>query len=383
MRLAACAWVAVLAATSRGEIEIGSPGFLSSKVAPDGSLVEPWGSVSLRLLGPAGAIIEQRRQDEPMPCAITLSDAGQVRLTQTAYRAPIWPEGCDVIEAAVENRGDQPVEAQLELALPEKMLIGETLGMIGGRPSLALPRALCSAREERDWGFMGGATALRGWGKPSKPCDPTFKNIAAGLGGVPIKYKFSTDVGGTMTVVLGFCESHHEMTNQRVMLATVEGAPPLSIDPIARWGRHVPGVVRFVAKDADRDGRIIVAVAPDALTSDRNPILNAIWLFAPSMVPDDATIIAGTASPSALKYVDVGGESDQSLYPPGNLKYTIPLLPRETRSLVLCARCPGAKSVPDPATSAWTSSSLRRAATEVWHDRWDKPPASTAKAQTN
>lgn len=318
-----------------------------------------------------------------MPCAITLSEAGKVRLTQTAYRAPIWPEGCDVIEATVENRGDQPLVALLELALPEKMSIGETLGMIEGRPSLALPGALCSAREERDWGFMGGATALRGWGKPAKPCDPAFKSIAAGLGGIPIRYTFSTEVGGTMTVVLGFCESHHEATNQRAMLATVEGAPPLKIDPIARWGRHVPGVVRFVAKDADRDGHVIVTVAPDVLTADRNPILNAIWLFDPAMAPDDASIIAGTASASALKYVDVGGDSDQSLYPPGNLKYTIPLLPRETKSIVLWARCPGAKSIPDPATSVWSASSLRKAATEVWRDRWDKSSATAAKAQTN
>lgn len=371
---AAAACLAVAAASA--DIEIRSPGFEPSRVAPDGSLIEPWGTVALRLVAPGGAAVEQQKQDEPMPAAITVSKAGPVALRQTAYRAPIWPEGTDVIEALAENGGEQPAEALIELALPEKMNLGEAIGLIEGRPSLTLPRGILPSREERDWGCAGGVSALRGWAKPDRPCDPAFKSVAAGMGGVAIRYRFAIPPGGARTVVLGFCESHHETPNSRMMIATAEGAAPHRIDPVARWGRHVPGVVRFAAIDANRDGRLDVAVAPDPSSADRNPILNAIWVFDPPAAPDDAPILAGTSSPAAERYVDVGGENDQSLYPPGNIRYAIPLQPGERRALLFLARCPGARAVADPTTTAWNPASLRKAAADVWKARWPEPAAT-------
>lgn len=361
------AWAAT---ASAADIEIRSPGFAPSKVGPDGALIESWGTVALRMVAPEGGTTQQTKQDEPMPAAMTASRAGSLEFRQVAYRAPIWPEGADVIEAAAQNHGAKPAEAVIELAVPAKMSVGETVGMIEGRPSLALPFGLRHAREEREWGCAGGVTPLRGWAKPDRACDPAFKNIAAGMGGVPIRYRFATAPGAAKTVVLGFCETHHQAPNARIMIATVEGAPPQKVDPIARWGRHVPGVLRFAATDSDRDGRLTVTVAPDASSSDHNPILNAIWLFGPTAAPDDAAILSGDASPSAERYVDVGGDADQALYPPGNLRYTIPLLSGETRQILILARCPGAHTVPDPANSVWTATSLRKAAADVWRDRW-------------
>lgn len=365
------------AATAATEIEIRSPGFSPSRVGPDGSVLEPWGAVTLRLVSPDGAKLEQRQQDNPMPAAVTVATAGSVKLSQTAYRAPIWPAGCDVVQATIENCSDQSAETQIELAVPPKMAIGETVGVIDGRPSLALPTTLQATRQRRDWGCMGGITPLRGWAKPDRPCDPAFKNISAGLGGVPIKYQFRVQAGAAKTLVLGFCESHHEEPAKRIMVATAEGAPPQKMDPIARWGRHVPGLVRFEARDVDHDGLITVAVAPDASAADRNPILNVIWLFGTTAPPDDA-ILAGNAGTSAEHYVDVGGDKDQSLYPPGNLKYTIPLLPREKRTILLSLRCPDGGPIPDPTTSAWTTYSLHKAAADVWRDRWAEPVATPA-----
>lgn len=363
---AACVGVAAVGA----ETEILSPGFAPSKVSADGSVIEPWGAVALRLLVPAGAATDQQIQGEPMPAAVTVSKAGPVSLRQIAYRAPIWPEGTDVIEAAAENCGDKSAEAQIELSLPEKMAVGETLGIIEGRPSLALPLKLRPTREEREWGCAGGVSNLRGWAKPNGPCDPAFQNIAAGMGGVPIRYRFAVSPGGAKAVVLGFCESHHTGARSRVMIATVEGALPQNVDPIARWGRHVPGLVRFSATDADRDGRLDVTVAPDPASGDRNPILNAIWIFDPGSVPDDAAILAGAGSPPAERYVDVGGENDQSLYPPGNLRYTIPLKPGERREILVLLRSPGSQAVPDPTAMVWTADALRKAAEDVWRARW-------------
>lgn len=368
------------AVTVVADTEILSPGFAPSKVGPDGSLIEPWGAVALRLVAPEGATTEQQKQGDPMPAAVTVSKAGPVALRQLAYRAPIWPEGTDVIEASAENQGDKPAEAQIELAIPAKMALGDTVGLIEGKPSIALPSGLRPTRDEREWGCAGGVSALRGWAKPDRPCDPAFKNIAAGMGGVPIRYRFATPPGAAKTVVLGFCESHHENPGSRTMIATVEGAPAARVDPVARWGRHVPGVVRFAAKDADRDGRLDVAVAPDPATEDRNPILNAIWIFDAAAAPDDAAIIAGTGNPPAERCVDVGGENDQSLYASGNIRYTVPLQPGEKRLLLFLVRCPGSRAVPDPATTAWTPASLRKAAADVWQARW--PESAAAPAET-
>jgi hypothetical protein len=311
-----------------------------------------------------------------LPAAVTTSRAGAVSLVQTAYRAPVWPQGVDVIEAVLKNSGDQAAEACLELRVPEKMAMGERVGSIEGRPSLALPADLSPARDEREWGCAGGVNALPGWGKPNRPCDPAFKSIAAGMGGVPITYRFAVPPGSRKRVVLGFCESHHADAGERIMALSVEGAAPQILDPISRWGRHTPGVVRFDACDADKNGRLQITAAPDATTHDRNPILNAIWIFAAGSPVDDAQLIAGAMNGSAERFVDVGGANDQSLYPPGNLRYTLALKPGEQRRLFLLVRCPGCLAVPDPDASTWNASSLRKAAADVWRDRWTEQVAA-------
>jgi hypothetical protein len=100
-------------------------------------------------------------------------------------------------------------------------------------------------------------------------------------------------------------------------------------------------------------------------------------VFDPSSAPDDAAILAGTAGAEAERYVDVGGEKDQSLYPPGNLRYTIPLQPNEQRVFLFLARSPGSRTLPDPATMVWDPASLQKAATDVWAARWPEPASST------
>ena len=81
-------------------------------------------------------------------------------------------------------------------------------------------------------------------------------------------------------------------------------------------------------------------------------------------------ILAGAGSPSAARYVDVGGANDQSLYPPGNLRYTIPLKPGERRAILGLLRSPGSQAVPDPTAMVWTAAALRKAAEDVWRARW-------------
>lgn len=354
------------------DVELGSPGFPPSTVADDGSVVEPWGAVRLEVIEPEGAqVIDHRAESGPMPMAVTCLKAGPVTLTQSAYRSPIWPSGVDVLEAMLFNSAETPTRVQLEMAIPERMELGESIGSIDGRPSLALPASLQPVREEREWGCVGGVSALPGWAKPKVECDPGFRNISAGMGGVPITYRFAVEPGAKRTLVLGFCESYHPSAGIRPVVAVVEGTDKRPIDPVDSWGQHVPGVLRFDATDADRDGRLQVTVAPHPEASDRNTILNVIWVFGPDLPLDQDDLIAGRLSGQAERYVDVGGENDQGLYKPGNLKYVFQLQPKEEREFFFLIASPDCRAVPDPSAGLWDTTSLRKAAADVWRDRWE------------
>lgn len=261
------------------------------------------------------------------------------------------------------------------------MQIGESTGTIKMQPSLVLPADLKSLRQEREWGCTGAVSALAGWAKPSVPCDPAFRNISAGMGGVPIRYRFHVEPGSKQTVVLGFCESHHPSPGLRPLMAQVEGAEERAVDPIAAWGRHVPGVERFDGADVNGDGRLEVAVAPHPRASDRNTILNVIWIFDAKATIDEKKLIAGQLNDQARHYVDVGGKNDQLLYKPGNVRFTLDLAPGGQREFFVLLRSPDCRQLPDPVLGFWNRETLRKAAADVWNDRWEEPPVAAPAAR--
>jgi hypothetical protein len=356
-------------AGEESNVLLASPGFPPSTVADNGRIEEPWGFLMLVLTEPAGmSVAKQGFEEQPVPTAITTKQAGDIVLEETAYRAPIWPGGVDVLCAELRNTGDASAEASLELQIPDTVGLGERVGSAGGRPVLALPSGIDPIREERAWGTTGGSSALPGWAKPNKECDPAFKNIRAGMGGVPITYMFHIEPGERRKVVLGFCESHWTMAGQRPLMVRVEGAPEQDIDPIAEWGQHGPGCLVFDAADENKDGRIEITVDPHSGAQDKNTILNVIWIFDAGFAINIDDIVAGKTSDAAEYYVDVGGERDQSLYKGGNLRYDLELQPGESRQLLFLLGSPGGAAVPDPANMAWNAASLRKAAEDVWGD---------------
>ncbi|MFO7975255.1 MAG: hypothetical protein R6V12_11545 [Candidatus Hydrogenedentota bacterium] len=348
---------------------LSSPGFPPSTVAENGAIEEPWGSFMLALTEPTGmTVAEQRFEEELVPTAVTTKRAGDIVVEETAYRAPVWPGGVDVLCAEIRNTGDVSARALLEVQIPESVGVGDRIGSAGGRPVLALPLGIEPVREEREWGCTGGPSALPGWAKPNADCDSAFKNIRAGMGGIPITYTFHVDAGGRRKVVLGLCESHWTMAGQRPLILRVEGAPERDVDPIAEWGQHGPGSVVFEAIDADKDGRLDITVDPHPRAQDKNSILNVIWVFEPGLAINGEEVVAGKLNDRAEYYVDVGGERDQALYKGGNLRYALELQPEEFRQLLFLLRSPGGGAVPDPANMAWNPASLRKAAEDVWRD---------------
>jgi len=366
--LAAMCMVASMpvAQASPPELLIGSPDMPHSSVDAAGALQEDWGVVGLRLEEPSAAkLVGQRYQVAPVPTVETVTAAGPVTLTATAYRAPIWREGVDVLTARLANAADREVAVRLRVSLPEQAGIGERAVLVNRRLVMALPREPAPVRTERDWGCTGGVVPMPGWAKPQGECDPAFHNISAGMGGVSIIYRFSVPAGAKRTVVLGLCESHWAEPGRRPLMLYVEGAAGTAIDPIAAWGQHTPGCLRFDACDANEDGRVEVVVVPHPDAQDRNTILNVVWVFAPNVHVDTDDVLRGSMSQVAEHYVDVGGERDQLLYETGPLTYELKLAPRAEQEMTFLVAC-RVGSVPDLATSAWARQSLRRAAEDVW-----------------
>jgi hypothetical protein len=308
--------------------------------------------------------------DDVIPAARATGRWGSAEVTWTAFRAPIFPEGVDVLEVRVRETAGRAGTVTLALDVTPKVTVGMRNAKLKNRTVLVLPRDSVPPASRREWGCASEANALPGWGKPQGKCDPAFRNIRAGMGGAPIQYRFTVAPKSACNVALGFCESHWSETGKRLMQCQVEGAPPQELDPIAKWGRHQPGVLWFKGSDENGDGQFEIIVKSTPNAGDRNPILNALWIFPASETPNPAQIIAGAANANALHYVAVGGEKDQTLYPPGKLEFALKLPAGGVEELVFLVGCNGA-SVPTPPESSWTPQNLRRAARDVWRN-WVK-----------
>jgi len=348
---------------------IGAPDLPATAVTPAGGLVEDYGEVSLCLRvrdTPAGEPV-QKVEYVPGPRVVTRSASGPIELITTAYRAEIWQNGADVIEAAVSNTTGEPATADLLLRSPESLSWGEREGSAGGRLVARLPARLVPARTARDWGCATGASKLPGWGRPSKPCDPAFTNIRAGLGGIPIIYELKVLPGSEHQVVLGVCESHWAAAGNRPVTYYVEGATREVVDPIAEWGQHIPGCLYFNGRDKNGDGMLEVVAAPGPDAPDRNPILNVIWVFSSNEFVDTKDVIGGAKNASAEYYIDCGGPTDQDLYKGGDLSFALPLGPNERKNLAFLFARPGA-SLPGVGAAPLPVGELRASARDAWED---------------
>lgn len=367
-----CALALLIAVQGLAEVTLRSPGLPPSRMDEQGRLVEDWGALSVTLSGaglPATAqvTVQSAILDGQIPAAQAQSRQGTIALTLTAFRAPVWPAGLDVLTVRLVETGGQETPVQLSLGLPESTRLGLKTVSVGGRTVLSLPAGVAVSQVMREWGWADDAVALPGWASPAAECDPAFRNIRAGMGGVPILYRFKLEPKAKANVVLGFCESHWAQAGQRPLICQVEGAPPQEVDPVGRWGQHQPGALVFAASDANSDGMLEVAVLPKPGASDQNPILNAIWLFPAENPPSLDQVIAGKLNAVASRYVAVGGTNDQSLSAGGRVEYALKLPAHGTQVLTFLVACPGS-SVPQPDQMAWTLEKLRQSTASVWRD---------------
>jgi hypothetical protein len=353
-------------------ITFASPGLSPSRMGIAGQLLEDWGTVMVRVTaaGPpvmSAGNLEAIKLDGIIPAARFRSQSGSVAYTLTAYRAPAFPAGIDVLTVRLEETAGQEAAVTLSLDLPEGARAGQRTVTYGGRTVMTIPPREVTPEQMRDWGFADEAVALPGWARPEGDCDPAFRNIRAGMGGVPIFYRFRVEPKSAANVLLGLCESHWGQSGQRPLICKVEGAPAQEVDPVAKWGQHKPGALVFRGRDLNGDGWLDITVTTTPSAPDQNPILNVLWLFPPGEPPNPEQVITGRLNGMATRYVDVGGPGDQSLYPPGKLEWKVTLPARGAQEMTFFVACPGGDA-PVPTRSAWTEESLRRAAREVWRE---------------
>ncbi len=351
-------------------IPLDSPGMPASQMNAEGALFEDWGVFRVKLTGEgvpaAGKVtLTPIKLENVLLAAQATWAQGAIAATLTAFRAPAYPSGIDVVTVKLAETVGKAARATLSLDLPDNTTVGTQTVSAGGRAVISLPAPVSTDAPMREWGYADDAVSLPGWGKPSVPCDPAFKNIRAGMNGVPIHYTFPVERGASYNVVLGLCESHWGSAGQRPVICQVEGAKKVEVDPIARWGQHKPGALLFEAKDANGDGRLDVDVLPRLGSPDVNPILNVIWIFPSGAGLNLDQVISGRMNPLALRYVDVGGAGDQSLFAPGKVEYTVDLPANGAQEFTFLVAAAG-NTAPVPGKSAWTAEKLKKAALDVW-----------------
>ncbi len=352
-------------------IELKSPGLAPSSMDPQGRLIEDWANILVTLSGngivDGPTTLEGVTLADCVPAARACSEHGVVAMTRTVYRAPVFPAGVDVLTVELKELKGAPTDAVLTVSPSVGIQMGSRTARLGGRVVLVLPGDVVDNQPLLDWGFCDEAQSLPGWARPAVKCDPAFRNIRAGMGGVPIIYRFAVPAGSQSDVILGLCESHWDGPGQRPMTCRVEGADPQTIDPVAQWGQHQPGLLKFAARDANGDGRLEVLVRPAPGAPDRNPILNAIWVFGAGATPPLDHVLSGASNDAAQYFVDVGGQKDQSIFPSAKLEFPVHLEAGATAQLTFLVACPGG-SAPLPTQTRWDADSLLRAAHDVWRD---------------
>ena len=310
-------------------ISIHSPGFPPSTLDAEGRLVEDWGTLGVTLSGEGVAdgptALQAVKLDDVVPAA---------QATATSRRGPADPHrlprpglsrrAWTCSPCGSRRLADSPPRSRWGWTCPPTPSIGLRTVRLGGRVVLTLPAESLANRPLRDWGYCDEATSLPGWAKPAVKCDPAFRNIRAGMGGVPIVYRFAVAPKSKSTVVLGLCESHWAAAASGLCPAAWKAPPHKPSIRLPSGDSTSPALV-FAARDENGDGKLEVVVRAAAGAPDRNPILNAIWIFPAGESPNLERLVSGALSGAAIRYVDVGGENDQSIYPPGKLEYRIGL----------------------------------------------------------
>jgi hypothetical protein len=157
----------------------------------------------------------------------------------------------------------------------------------------------------------GGLNGAVAWCAPPPYADPAFRNVAWGTNR-PIRYQVRVTPGAARRIAFGLCESYKQRPGGRSIELRVEGAEPLTVDPLVDGERNRPYVYLVDGSDRNNDGLLEIGAWASPHSADPNILLNAIWVFpaGASVTPDG--VMRGIYNNIAEVRVECGRELESS-----------------------------------------------------------------------
>ena len=166
----------------------------------------------------------------------------------------------------------------------------------------------------------------RGFAKPARPCSSAFTGTEAAMAGETIQFQLALSPGirpkGPLTVVFGLCEGVQNAPGKRPLVLKVEGGESKTVDPVKDFGPNQPGLYKLLAQDENHDGVIEISVATADGAEDRQPVINALWVF-DGPLPGDEAIIKGEAEELAFASYPTGAMPERQAVVLVTLKNTL------------------------------------------------------------
>lgn len=157
----------------------------------------------------------------------------------------------------------------------------------------------------------GGLNGAIAWCTPPPYADPAFRNAAWGTNR-PITYQVRVSPGSAKRVAFGLCESYKPRPGGRLIELRVEGADPLTVDPLVDGERNRPYVYLLDGSDRNNDGVLEIGAFASPRSPDPNVLLNAIWVFPAGTPVTPDGVLRGLHNSMAEVRVDCGRELESS-----------------------------------------------------------------------
>lgn len=157
----------------------------------------------------------------------------------------------------------------------------------------------------------GGLNGAMAWCTPPPYADPAFRNVAWGTNR-PITYQVRVSPGAAKRIAFGLCESYKQRPGGRLIELRVEGADPLTVDPLVDGERNRPYVYLLDGSDRNNDGVLEIGAFASPRSSDPNVLLNAIWVFPAGAPVTPDSVLRGSHNSIAEVRVDCGRELESS-----------------------------------------------------------------------
>jgi hypothetical protein len=145
-----------------------------------------------------------------------------------------------------------------------------------------------------------GGLFLWKWANPPPEVHASISNIATHNNG-SLQFEVS---GKSRRIALVLCESWWNQPGHRVEVLRVEGAESRVVDLVADVGKDKVGIFWFDGKDTNGDGHIDIQVEAAGQSSDKNTILNGLWVFPANEPENDQALLAGKLDGHALGRLD-------------------------------------------------------------------------------